>query len=277
MIKLIVGGVSGWVDVNLLTNLCVFSFVNGIRESVLIKEIFLLLLLLVKVLMIKLIVGGVGDWVDAPCIVLLLPFSFLNLLHGGHGYSSLGMGNISFTPQLGDSLGLSIELNTLFAIEMMITTERAASTGEGEHGQGYRDGYINTYLTNIDFVDKFAGGGTIGGENGGTVTVGIGIGQLDGFIQSISLKDNQNGAKDFLLIAVHIGGDIGQDGGSYKITILEAGYLNVTAIQDKLGTLFNTRFNQITNTFLGLSRDNGTNISAGNMTSINLQFLGTFN
>jgi len=38
------------------------------------------------------------------------------LLHGGHGNSCLGVGDISFTPQLSDGLGLCVELDTLLAI-----------------------------------------------------------------------------------------------------------------------------------------------------------------
>lgn len=110
---------------------------------------------------------------------------------------------ISLAPQLGNSFGLRVEFDSLFAIEMIVAQKAAAGAGEREHWQWHWNGYIHTDLSDIDLVYEFAGGGTVGCENSGTVTVRVFVDDVDGMIQGVGEQTHQNGAKDFLTIASH--------------------------------------------------------------------------
>lgn len=59
------------------------------------------------------------------------------------------------------------------------------------------------HLSDIHLVCVLAGGGAVGGEDGGSVAVLVVVDQGDGFIQSVSLQNHQHRPKYLLRVARH--------------------------------------------------------------------------
>ena len=79
--------------------------------------------------------------------------SEVNLFLDRHGETSLAPGSsVSFPPEWGDSLGLCVEKQSLFPIEVSITQERAPGPCEGHHGKRHWDGDVDSNLRSEDGV-----------------------------------------------------------------------------------------------------------------------------
>merc|ERR1712012_1227249 len=142
-------------------------------------------------------------------------------LHG-HGDGGLGVCSILCTPHGCDGLDLGVELDALLTVEVLVTTETAAGTSEGEHRQGHGDGYVHSNLPDIDLLRVSSGGGAVVGEDGGAVTVGVGVDGVDGLVQGIDLHAAQHRAKDLLPVALHVLVDLVQNGRADEVTLLIA-------------------------------------------------------
>lgn len=60
------------------------------------------------------------------------------------------------------------------------------------------------HLANIHFMCVFACCGSVGGEDGGAVAVGIVVDQGNGFVQTLGLQDDQHRPEDLLSVARHV-------------------------------------------------------------------------
>ena len=43
--------------------------------------------------------------------------------------------------------------------------------------------------------------------------------QIDGFFHGVDIDDAEDGAKDLLLVGVHVRGHVGDDGGAHKVAV----------------------------------------------------------
>ena len=75
--------------------------------------------------------------------------------------------------------------------------------GGGGEARFLRLPQLLIYLTNVNFLGKFSGSGTVSGEDSSAVAVHVRIDCGDGIIQCVYLEDNQNRAEDFLAVALH--------------------------------------------------------------------------
>lgn len=199
------------------------------------------------------------------------------LLHGGHVDSrDVGIG-ILVAPESSDGLGRGVEADSRLAVEVDISTDRATGAGEREHGQWDRDGDVDTDLASINLVGELSGSRTALGEDGSAVTVLVLVGDLDGLVQGGGVQADKNRSKDLLAVALHVGGDVGQDAGSNEVALLVLLDLQAASIQNQIGTLFNTGCDQALNTLEGLGRDQRTEVSIGLKAGGNLELLSTLN
>lgn len=121
------------------------------------------------------------------------------------------------------------------------------------------------HLADIDFLDELLGNRARGGEDGGSVTVAVVVGELDRLVQRIDTEADQHGGEYLLLVAFHVGFHILDDGGAKEISFLEARHLmfsnrktksnlHVTAIKDDLGSLIDGGLDEIFRALQGLTR-----------------------
>jgi hypothetical protein len=103
----------------------------------------------------------------------------------------------------------------------------------------------------------FASVRALGGEDGGTVAVRVGVDQSNGFIQSINRNTNQNRTENFFGVTTHVRLNIGQDRGANEVAVRVAVDLDVATVEDELGALLDTRFNEFQSTSLGLTEREG--------------------
>lgn len=199
------------------------------------------------------------------------------LLHGGHvDGRDVGIG-ILVAPEGSDSLGRGVEADSRLAVEVDISTDRSTGASEGEHGQWDWDGDVDADLASINLVGELSGSGAALGEDGSAVTVLVLVGDLDGLVQSVGVQADKDGSKDLLAVALHVGGDVGQDAGSNEVALLVLLDLQAASIQNQIGTLLDTRRDQALNTLERLGRNQRTEVSIGLKAGGNLKLLGTLN
>lgn len=87
-------------------------------------------------------------------------------------------------------------------------------SGKGEHRERHGDGDVDTNLAGFNVLLETGGSGAGAGEDGGAVAVFILVDQVDGVVQSVDGETDQDGAEDLLLVACHLGSDVGDDGGA---------------------------------------------------------------
>lgn len=133
-----------------------------------------------------------------------------------HHNTRLSANGILGLPQASHGLLLGIELQTGLAVEGAgtATGDTFLVTGEGEHGQWHRDGNVDTELAGLDVLLEARGGGAGAGEDGGAVAVLVGVDHVDGVVEGLDVQADEDGSEDLLLVALHVGGDVGDNGGA---------------------------------------------------------------
>jgi len=94
-----------------------------------------------------------------------------------------------------------------------------------------RDGSVDSDLSGLDVALESGGSGTAVGEDGNSVTVLVGIDQLDGVLKGIDVEADEDGTEDFLGVALHASGDVGEDGGANLNTISNGRFGGLSALQ----------------------------------------------
>lgn len=92
------------------------------------------------------------------------------------------MAHITLSPQLRYGLGLQVEVDSLFSIEVRVSEEAAPRSGEREHGQRNGNGNIDSDLSYVDLLHEFPGSRSVSCENAGSVSVGVLVDELDGIV-----------------------------------------------------------------------------------------------
>ena len=77
-------------------------------------------------------------------------------------------------------------------------------TGNCTHGYKNLLKILFTNLSNIHQVGIFPSSGSIGGEDGCSISIWVVIYNLDGFIQSVCFQNYKNWAKNLLLVTGHV-------------------------------------------------------------------------
>jgi len=74
-------------------------------------------------------------------------------------------------------------------------------------------------------------------ENGNTVSVFVGINQIDCFLDGVFSHNYHDWGKDLLVIDWHSWADVVNDGGSEEITFLISWHLDASSIEKNLATI----------------------------------------
>lgn len=135
---------------------------------------------------------------------------------GRHHNTSLSADRILGLPQASHSLLLGIELQTRLAVESVGTAagDTLLVTGEGEHGQWHGNGHVDTQLAGLNVLLEARRGGAGAGEDGGAVAVLVGVDQVDGVVEGFDVQTDEDGSEDLLLVALHVGGNVGDNSGA---------------------------------------------------------------
>lgn len=114
-------------------------------------------------------------------------------------------------PQTSHRLRLRIKINTTLPIKRTNPAPRHTLliTRETEHRQGHRDGDVDAYLAGFDFFLEAARGGAGAGEDGDAVAVFVGVDEGDGRVEGWGGEADEDGAEDFLAVAAHRRGNVG--------------------------------------------------------------------
>lgn len=75
----------------------------------------------------------------------------------------------------------------------------SARSGEGEHGQRYRDWHVDAHLAHVNFSDKPVGCRARSGEHRGAVAVRVPVNQIHRVVQSFRLQHTKYRAENFFL------------------------------------------------------------------------------
>lgn len=76
----------------------------------------------------------------------------------------------------------------------------------------YRNGHVDANLTGLNLTLEAASGRTRASEDGGTVTVLVGIDHVNGFVDGLDVQADKDRAKNLLSVALHMRLDVGDDG-----------------------------------------------------------------
>lgn len=149
------------------------------------------------------------------CVLFLERFQ-QNLSMRRHDNAGFAMRRILAAPETRDGLLLRIELQPGLAVEGAgpAPGDTLLVPGEGKHGQRHGDGDVDPDLTGLEILLEARGAGTGTGEDGRSVAVWVLVDHVDGVVQGVDIQADQYGSEDLLLVAGHVGGDIGDDGGS---------------------------------------------------------------
>lgn len=121
---------------------------------------------------------------------------------GGEGCGELG--ELSFFFPTGSySLPLGDEIHSTLAVEVVASCNRLLVSGKGEHRERHWDGDVDSHLPALDLSLELMSSRTGFGENGTTVAVGIGVYEVDCFLESFGVETDQDRTEDLFFIAGH--------------------------------------------------------------------------
>ena len=101
----------------------------------------------------------------------LLTWLFIYLFNLWHANVWSDLSDIVGSPELSDGFVFGVELEGLFSVKVLVSPKTTSGSSETEHWEWDWNWDIDTDLSDVDFVGEFSGGGTVVGENGGSVTV----------------------------------------------------------------------------------------------------------
>ncbi|KAF1765613.1 hypothetical protein GCK72_005566 [Caenorhabditis remanei] len=146
-------------------------------------------------------------------------------------------------------------LSELFSVEVEISEEGTARASEREHREWDWDWHVDSDLSDIDFIGELSGGGTVAGEDGGSVSVWVVVDNFDSFVEVLSFHDNN------------------KNGWSNKVSIFKSWNSDIGTIEWNLCSLLSCALDKTKNASLGMLGDKWSNISIWFPSSINLQVL----
>lgn len=115
---------------------------------------------------------------------------------------------------------------------MLVPPEAPPRAREAEHRQGNGDGDVDSDLPRVDLVDELAGVAAARGEDRRAVAVGVGVDDLDGVLEGVSVHEAEDRAEYFLAVALVGGQDVGEDCGADEVAVGVFFDVYVAAVQD---------------------------------------------
>ena len=100
-----------------------------------------------------------------------------------------------------------------------VAEEGAFPAGEGKEGHGRGDADVDADHAGVDAGGIFAGGFAALGEDGGGVSEGGRVHQIDGAVERGHADDGEDGAEDFFAGDGHLQSDVVEDGGAEEETV----------------------------------------------------------
>lgn len=91
--------------------------------------------------------------------------------------------------------------------------------------------------TCVDFVDEVPGATSVRGENGGAVSVRVGVDDSQSLVQGVDGDDAEDRAEYFLLVALVAGLDVGQDCWSHEVSVGILVNHDIAPVQHAFGAL----------------------------------------
>ena len=76
----------------------------------------------------------------------------------------------------------------------------------------YRNGHVDANLTGLNLTLEAASGRTLASEDGGTVTVLVGIDHVNGFVDGLEVQADKERAKNILSVEINMRLEVGDDG-----------------------------------------------------------------
>lgn len=133
-----------------------------------------------------------------------------------HDRLRLGCDGILRFPETCHGLPLRVEIQTGLAIKVVRSTARHALLvpSETEHGQWYRNGHVDTQLTDVHVLLELGRRGSGASEDGGAVAVGVVVDESDCVVDCGGVEADEDRAKDLFGVAFHVGLDIADYSGS---------------------------------------------------------------
>lgn len=133
-----------------------------------------------------------------------------------HHRLRLGRNCIFRPPQTCHCLPLRVEIQAGLSVEIARTSPSHAAlvAREAEHGQWHGNRDVDAQLAGGDVLLELGRRRPGASEDGGAVTVWIGIDQLDSVIEAWGIEADEDRTEDFFSIAFHVGLHIGEYGGS---------------------------------------------------------------
>src|SRR5919205_3064048 len=135
-----------------------------------------------------------------------------------------GAGGVGgFGPAGGDDLAAGVEGDAFRAVDVLVPEKGCFPPAEGVVGHGDGQGHVDADHADVHGALELAGRGSRGGEDGGTVTVGVGVDQLDALVQVFDPYHDEYGAEDLFLVGAHFRFDVVDDGGADPEAFFVAG------------------------------------------------------
>jgi len=131
---------------------------------------------------------------------------------------------------------LGVEVDATPSVERNIPKRTSLVPTPREHGQGHGNRNVNSDLAHVNLPLVFPSGGTRLSEDGGSVTVLVLVDDLESFIKSLGVHDDEDGSKDLFLVAFHRGVGF-DDGRSNEVSVWVTFNLDVTSVQEDLSAL----------------------------------------
>ena len=144
---------------------------------------------------------------------------------------------------------------------MLITEERTFIAREGEVGTRNGDTNIDSDHTAIGAKFKFTSIVAALRENDRSIFKRIGIHDCQSFLKILHSLNHSYRSENLTIAHSHTRFNVVENGRSNKVTVLVAGNLNITTIQNQLCTFFDTFLNPPTNLISMLGGNYRTQVS----------------
>src|SRR5438093_334498 len=138
-------------------------------------------------------------------------------------------------PTLRDRLHLGPEAHPFHAMLVVVAEGAALPAAEAVIGDRYRDRDVDADHADVDPLRELAGGMAVAGEDGDAVAILVLARQLESRLEIRRAHDLQHRSEDLVMVALHPGGDMIEQGRADKETFLMPLQPEAAAVDDQLG------------------------------------------
>lgn len=145
---------------------------------------------------------------------------------------------------------------------MQVSEEALLPSGEWKLGHRRSHSDIDPDVSCFHFVSKAAGTGTAAGEKAGHVSEAAAVDEVDGLLNIRQMDQAHDGSEDLSSGKCPSHRNVFQDGGEKKVSRLQPGERNVSAIDNGTGPFSDSFSDQTGNTLLALWRYDWSHLDA---------------